>query len=121
MKPTLKRSNAPIFWALFGAGGMLSALFGPALVLITGLAIPLGLLAPDTLSYPRVLAFAQHWLGKGFLFVIVALFLWHAAHRIFHTLHDLGIHAGALAKLACYGLALLGTVIAAWALLSIGF
>ena len=32
MKPVLKRSNAPIFWSLFGAGGMLAALFGPALV-----------------------------------------------------------------------------------------
>jgi fumarate reductase subunit D len=43
MKPTtLKRSNAPIFWALFGAGGMLSALLGPMLVFITGIAVPLG-------------------------------------------------------------------------------
>jgi fumarate reductase subunit D len=30
----MKRSNAPIFWLLFGAGGMLSALLGTALVLI---------------------------------------------------------------------------------------
>ena len=36
------RSNAPIFWLLFGAGGMLSALLGAALVGITGLAGPLG-------------------------------------------------------------------------------
>jgi fumarate reductase subunit D len=38
MDPTMKRSIAPIFWLLFGAGGMLAALTGPALVLITGLA-----------------------------------------------------------------------------------
>ena len=30
----MKRSNAPIFWSLFGAGGMLSALIGPALVAV---------------------------------------------------------------------------------------
>ena len=32
MKSGLKRSNAPIFWALFGGGGMLSALLGPCLL-----------------------------------------------------------------------------------------
>lgn len=122
MKGSLKRSNAPIFWGLFGAGGMLSALLGPMLVFITGLAVPLGfILAPDAMSYPTMLAFAQHWFGKAFLFVIVALFLWHAAHRIYHSLHDVGIQGGTGAKLLTYGVALLGTVIAAVALLAIGF
>ncbi|WP_300456595.1 fumarate reductase subunit FrdD [Accumulibacter sp.] len=119
---TLKRSNAPIFWALFGAGGMLSALFGPMLVFITGIAVPLAVVLPaDTMSYPHMLAFAQNIIGKGFIFAIIALFLWHAAHRIFHSLHDIGIHAGTGAKLLCYGLAMLGTLIAAYALLAIGF
>jgi fumarate reductase subunit D len=84
---------------------MLSALLGPMLVFITGLAVPLGwLLPPDTMSYPHMLAFAQNFIGKGFIFAIIALFLWHAAHRIFHSLHDIGIHAGTGAKLLCYGL-----------------
>jgi fumarate reductase subunit D len=118
----MKRSNAPIFWSLFGAGGILSALIGPALVFITGIAVPSGLLLPrDAMSYPRMLGFAQHWAGKGFVFIVISLFLWHGAHRIFHSLHDLGIRAGASGKLICYGLALLGTVCAAYALLKIGF
>lgn len=118
----MKRSNAPIFWLLFGAGGILSALIGPALVFITGIAAPSGLLLPrDTMSYPHMLAFAQQWAGKGFVFIVISLFLWHGAHRIFHSLHDLGIRASASSKLACYGLALLGTVGAAYALLKIGF
>lgn len=122
MKPAGKRSNAPIFWSLFGAGGMLAALIGPMLVFITGIAVPLGLVLPaDAMSYPRMLAFAQHWIGKGFLFAVVALFLWHAGHRIYHSLHDIGIRAGMSARLACYGLAMLGTVLAAWSLLAIGF
>lgn len=122
MRRPLKRSNAPIFWGLFGAGGMLSALLGPILVFITGLAVPLGfLLAPDAMSYPNMLAFAQHWIGKAFLFAIVSLFLWHAAHRIFHNLHDIGIHGGPGAKLLTYGVALLGTLVAGFALLAVGF
>ncbi|HXE49479.1 MAG TPA: fumarate reductase subunit FrdD, partial [Ramlibacter sp.] len=60
----MKRSNAPIFWLLFGGGGMLAALFGTMLVFITGIAAPLGWpFGPDLLSYPRVLAFAQNWIG----------------------------------------------------------
>ena len=63
---TRKRSNAPIFWGLFGAGGMLAALFGPMLVFITGLAVPLGLLLPSgTMSYQNMLAFAQNFIGRA--------------------------------------------------------
>jgi len=112
-----KRSNAPIFWSLFGAGGMLSALIGPALVFITGIAVPFGLLMdPATMSYARMLQFAGHWAGKAFVFAVVALFMWHAAHRIFHSLHDLGIKTGGLAMAACYGSALAASLAALWAL-----
>lgn len=118
----MKRSNAPVFWLLFGAGGMFSALLGAALVFITGLAVPLGWpLSPDLLTYPRALGFAQHWLGKAFLFAVIALFAWHAAHRILCSLHDLGIHKGVVAKLACYGSALAISVVAGGCLLRIGF
>jgi len=118
----VKRSNAPVFWLLFGAGGMLSALLGTMLVFITGLAVPLGWPLPaDLMGYPRMLSFAQHGAGKAFLFVVVALFAWHAVHRIFHSLHDVGVHNGPLSKLVCYGAAALITVVAALALLSIGF
>lgn len=118
----MKRSNAPVFWLLFGAGGMLSALLGSMLVFVTGIAVPLGWsLAPDLMAYPRMLALAQHWAGKGILFAVIALFAWHAAHRIFHSLHDVGIRTGALARALCYGGALALTLVLAWSLLAIGF
>ncbi len=120
MSANLKRSNAPIFWLLFGAGGMLSALLGPMLVFITGIALPLGLIfAPDAMNYEHMRAFAHNLLGKGFVFAVVVLFLWHAGHRIFHSLHDVGIHAGTTAKLICYGIPLLVTGITAYILLLI--
>ena len=118
----MKRSNAPIFWLLFGAGGMLSALIGAMLVFVTGIAVPLGwLLSRDLLSYPRMLGFAQHGAGKAFLFVVIGLFAWHAAHRIFHSLHDIGLRTGMVAKLVCYGSAALASVVVAASLLAIGF
>jgi fumarate reductase subunit D len=118
----MKRSNAPVFWLLFGAGGMLSALFGAMLVFLTGIAGPTGWpLGPDFMSYPRMLAFAQHWIGKAFLLAVVMLFAWHAVHRIYHSLHDVGIPIGTTAKLVCYGGALAITLAAAYHLLAIGF
>jgi fumarate reductase subunit D len=118
----VKRSNQPVFWLLFGAGGMLSALIGAMLVFITGIAMPLGLALPaDLLGYENMLAFHRHWAGKAFVFVVISLFLWHGAHRIFHSLHDLGMPSRPGSAIACYGIALAGTVAAAVALLAIGF
>ncbi len=115
----MKRSNAPVYWSLFGAGGMLSALLGPGLLFVT-LVVAMGaVLPPDTLSYARVHAFASNFFGAAFLFVVASLFLWHAAHRIFHTLHDFGIRTGRVAWLACYGVALAGTILSAGALVAI--
>jgi fumarate reductase subunit D len=117
-----KRSNAPVFWLLFGAGGMLSALFGAMLVVLTGVAAPFGWpLGSQFMAYPRMLAHAQNWLGKGFIFAIVMLFAWHAVHRIYHSLHDFGLRTGTPAMLACYGVAAAITLVTLAALLTIGF
>ncbi len=121
MARTLKRSNAPIFWLLFGAGGLIAALIGPMLAYLSGIAGPLGIGAEGLMSYPRMLAFSQNWAGKLFLFLVTTLILWHAALRIYHTLHDLGFHTGKVLTTCLYGLTLLATVLAAYALLAIGF
>jgi fumarate reductase subunit D len=116
----MKHSNQAPFWMLFGAGGMVSALIGVALVFLTGLAGPLGLFgARNPIAYDNLLAFARNPLGGLFIFVVIALFLWHAAHRIYHTLHDFGIHLNVLWWLACYGVAAAGSVTAAVALLKL--
>ena len=52
----MKRSNKPIFWSLFGAGGMLSALVGPGLIYVTGIAVPLGIVnqeLPNAILFGR--------------------------------------------------------------------
>ena len=115
----MKRSNKPIFWSLFGAGGMLSALIGPMLVFLTVLAVPLGLISRDTMDYQRVLAFAQSWIGKIALLVVISLFLFHGLHRLYHTLHDFGVHIGPGAKALHHGLAIVGTLIAAYLLFTL--
>lgn len=103
----LKRSNKPIFWSLFGAGGMLSALVGPALVFITGIAVPLGLMQVD---YEGI---ARHPAGKLALLLVIGLFLFHGCHRMYHCLHDFGIHVGPGLKALFHGFAAAGTLAAA--------
>ena len=118
----MKRSHEPIFWSLFGAGGVLSALIGPVLIFVTGIAVPLGFLLPQqTMSYPNLLAFAQHPLGKGAILIVISLFLFHGCHRMVHSLHDLGVKTGPRAQRWFYGFATVGTVLAAGLLLAVGF
>ena len=115
----MKRSNKPIFWSLFGAGGMLSALIGPMLVFLTVVAVPIGLVSKDAMDYQRVLAFAQSWVGKILILVVISLFLFHGLHRLYHTLHDFGVHIGPGAKAVHHGLAIVGTLVAAYLLLTL--
>jgi fumarate reductase subunit D len=118
----MKRSREPVFWALFGAGGMLSALVGPVLIFITGIAVPTGfLLSKQTMDYSNVLALTRAPIGKVAVLVVISLFLFHGCHRIVHSLHDIGLPAGAGTRHLFYGAAILGTLITAALLLVIGF
>jgi fumarate reductase subunit D len=122
MDAFVKRTITPVFWLLFGAGGMVAALFGPALVLITGLAAPTGVgLSPAFMAYARASAFAHNPIGKLVLLAIIVPFVWHGAERIYLTLGDM--HAGSKPMLAwsCYGLAAVLTAVTIIALLAIGF
>ncbi len=117
-----KRSISPIFWLPFGAGGMLSALFGPALILITGLLAPTGFLLPQSFeSYGHALAFAQNPLGKLILLVVIALFLWHGAERLYLTLKDMKAGPLPLLKAGTYGVAAVVTLVTFVLLLAVGF
>lgn len=115
----MAKSNKPIVWSLFAGGGLLAAFLIPAMIVITGLAVPMGLLSEEALAYDRMLALAGNPIGKLVLFGVIFLPLWHAAHRLRMTLHDLGIRAGRVTMLACYGVAGLGSIAAAVVILGI--
>lgn len=103
----MARSNKPIVWGPFAAGGTLTAFFTPALILLTLLA-GLGH-APDLLSYDRMHALAGNWLAKLAFAVVVFLSLWSAAHRLRITCYDLGVRADTFVATVVYAIALAGT------------
>ncbi len=107
----MAKSNKPIFWSLFAAGGTLAAFLAPVLVLLF-LLVALGH-APEVFTYANLHAFASHWLGKLMLLGVITLFLWHAAHRLRITLHDFGLRQDAIAAVVLYCVAGLATILTA--------
>ena len=111
-----KRSVEPLPWLLFSAGGVMAALFLPALVLFFGLAFPLGWVSPP--EYDDLRALLAGPLSRVVLLVVFTLSLFHWAHRFRYTLYD-GLriqHLTGLIATLCYGGAVIGTVAAAYLL-----
>lgn len=104
----MAKSNKPIFWGLFAAGGTVTAFVTPALVLVTLFAAMR--FNMDMFTYETIHAFAAHWLGKLIIFGVILVSLWHAAHRLRVTAHDFGIRADTVVAYVVYGLAGLGTL-----------
>ncbi|EGR2797683.1 fumarate reductase subunit FrdD [Vibrio navarrensis] len=100
-----KRSDEPIWWSLFGAGGTWFAMITPVTVLVLGILAPLGIIDAQALSYERVVSFATSIIGALFIIGTLALPMWHAMHRVHHGMHDLKIHAGVVGKIGCYAFA----------------
>jgi len=113
----MAKSNKPIIWGLFAAGGTVTAFVAPALVLLT-LLPALGVM-PELLGYDKLRSFSGHWLGGLVVFGVIFLSLWHAAHRLRITLHDFGVRADLLVATAVYLAAAAGTVYAVYLLLRI--
>ena len=113
----MAKSNKPIFWSLFAAGGTLAAFLAPVLVLLF-LLVSLGY-TPDLFTYEKLHAFAAHWFGKLFLLAVITLFLWHAAHRLRVTLYDFGLRQDSVVAVVVYVTAALGTILSVVYLLRI--
>jgi len=98
-----KRSGEPPVWLMFGAGGTVSAIFFPVIILILGLLLPFGLIDPHNL-----ITFAYSWIGKLIILVLTIFPMWCGLHRIHHAMHDLKIHVPA-GGFIFYGLATIYT------------
>ncbi|MFY9327303.1 MAG: fumarate reductase subunit FrdD [Georgfuchsia sp.] len=104
----MAKSNKPIIWGTFAAGGTVAAFVAPILILLFLLAA-LGH-APPGLDYMKLHAVAAHWFGKVVIFGVIFLLLWSQAHRLRITCFDFGLRADTLVAIVFYALAGFGSV-----------
>ena len=110
----VNKETEPIFWTLFSAGGVVAALFLPVQLFIFGLAIPMGWMhSPGYASMQQLL---HSPITRLYIFVLCSVPLFHFAHRFRYTLYD-GLqikHLNEVVFAGCYGVALIGTVLAGY-------
>ena len=120
-----------LWWGMFAVGGMTAALLVPVHILFQGILAPLGLVpvvgkvvGADGVdwgaSYQSIAAAVANPLVKLYLLALIALPLYHVAHRLLYVVVDfrLGIPRPLLALLF-YGGALLSTLVTIGVLLSV--
>src|SRR5258708_492453 len=110
------RSNEPLLWLLFSAGGVVAAMLIPIHRCLFGLAFPLGWLNGP--SYRRLLELVRHPFTRLYLCVLCTLSLFHWAHRFRYTMYD-GLqikHLNEVINTFCYSGAAVGTRLTAYLL-----
>jgi len=110
-------SKKPIIWSLFAAGGTITAMLTPVLVLLIGIAVPMGWLNAETFGYIEMQSFLGNPLVRLIIFGIIFLSVWHSAHRMRITVHDFGLRADMIAAYIFYSIAAIATILLAVALL----
>lgn len=113
----MAKSNKPIVWGPFAAGGTITALLTPVLIVLT-LLVAMGHV-PPALTYDGLRAFAGSAVGKLIVAGVIALSLWSCAHRLRITFYDLGVRADTLVATVFYLAAAAGAVAAGLFLLRI--
>ena len=107
----MRPSSEPLFWAIFSAGGVIAALLMPILIVVTGFVVP-----AEEIEFERLEDVFDHPLVRLIVLGVAFFAFFHAAHRIRHTLKDLGLRAAPLplaVAVVSYAAALAGTI---WAL-----
>ena len=115
----MAKSNEPVWWVLFAAGGVVAAVIVPILIILVGIGMPMGWIDPEVFSYERMHGLVAYPITRLILFVIIVLPLFHAAHRLRYVMMDLGLKGlGVVLPLTCYGGAIIGTIASGFILYS---
>ena len=93
----------------------MTAFFIPVTVVLTSIVVPAGWIGPEGLR-----ELIAHPITRLYLFVLISLSLFHWAHRFRYVVVDLGLrHLAGILAIACYGTAVLGTIMTGFFLASL--
>ncbi len=92
----------------------MAAFFVPITLVLTGIAVPAGWISIEGLR-----ELIGHPLARLYLFVLISLPMFHWAHRFRYVAAEFGPEGlGGILAIACYGSAVVATVLAAYFLTS---
>jgi fumarate reductase subunit D len=112
----MKHQFEPFWWSWFSAGGTLTALVLPVVMIIFGISVPFGWI--DDPEYDKLKSLIAPVSSRILIFICISLSLLHWAHRFRFTLYD-GLqlqHLNRSLAILCYGSAILISLFAGYVL-----
>ena len=100
----------PLIWLLFGQGIMIGTMLLTGWVLVVGLAVPLGIVSPDALSFERAHMLGSNIIGRVVLLGLIVLPLWKGVHHLRHLFIDFGTGRDELIAPLLYLIAIAGSL-----------
>jgi fumarate reductase subunit D len=102
----MRRSTEPFYWSLFSAGGVTTAMLAPVLIVVVGFLVP-----GNQVAFHRLHEILTNPVGRLDVFGLAFVTFFLAAHRLRHTLAEVGLKRFARPiTLACNLAALVGTI-----------
>lgn len=86
----LVQALEPLWWGLFVTGTFVSALLLPGILLVLGIAAPLGLVPPESVAWGRIHELAGGPIGRLVVLAVIVTCLWNGAHHLRHFNIDMG-------------------------------
>jgi fumarate reductase subunit D len=103
----------PLIWLLFGQGILIGTMLLTGWILVVGLAVPLGIVPADALSFERAHALGSHLIGRVFLLALLVLPLWKGAHHVRSLSIDYGgVNRDPAVATLVYAIAAAGSLLA---------
>ena len=88
------RSDEPMYWLMFGAGGMVAAIVLPAImVVLIAAGITSGDIQNCVLNPGQIADIFGNWFLTLCVWGVGFVLSFYALHRLHHSSHDFGIHS----------------------------